>query len=204
MGLHTRHPEEAGDEEPPARRSRRLGPVPLLPAVAGVMALATVVSAVSTKQISLNFAGGPPTQEPAPRTLSTESAPPLSPRSGRPARNDYARRGAARASRGADRSLVTVTFRKISTWSGGYEGQATITNHGVRPVEGWTLVARYDGTEILNVWNVLVVSTGPTLVVRNPLDHPTIAPGQRVHVSFTADGGGVLPSTCAFNGDPCR
>lgn len=191
------------DEEPSARR-RRLGPVPLLPAVAGVMALAAVVSAVSTKQISLNFAGGPPTQEPAPRTLGTESAPPLSPRSGRFAQGDSDRRGAARASRGADRSLVTVTFRKVSTWSGGYEGQATITNHGVRPVRGWTLVARYDGTEILNVWNVLVVSTGSTLVVRNPLDDPTIPPGQRVHVSFTADGGGLLPSACTFNGEPCR
>jgi hypothetical protein len=199
MGRHTRQPEEAGDEDR-AGRSRRLGPVPLLPTVAGIMTLAAVVSAVGTKQISLNFAGGPPAER-TPQTLRTESTPP---RAGRPARNDFARRGAARASRGTDRSLVTVTFRKISTWSGGFEGQATITNRGVRTIRGWTLVARYQGTQIRGVWDVIVVSTGPTLVVRNPLDRPAIAPGQRFRVSFTAEGGGVLPSACTFNGEPCR
>lgn len=192
MGRHSKQPdrEEAGEGER-VKRPRTLGPVPLLPMIGGVMALTAVISALSTRQISLNFAAPPA----PPQQLSTQSAGPLA-RSGHQARRD---------SVGPIGSgTVTVTFTRLSTLPGGFEGQATITNRSTKAVRGWTLEARYDDTEILDVADVIVLRKGATLIVRNPSGRPSIAPGAQVQVPFTAQGSAVVPSSCTFNGEPCR
>jgi len=180
--------------------------VPLLPAVSGVVAIGAVVSAVSTQQISLNFAGGPPppggqvrpqvSGSPSPQGRSRHTARDdgaLSPRDG----------GRPRASRGNERTAVTVAFRTVSTWEAGFNGQVTITNHTDRTVRGWTLILRYPQTRILSAWDVKVIRKGATLVVDNPAEHPYIQPGRSVRVSFTANGRSARPAVCSFNGRPC-
>lgn len=191
MGRHSKQPdrEESGEGER-VKRPRRPGPVPLLPMIGGVMALTAVISALSTRQISLNFAAPPA----PPQQLSTQPAGPLA-RSGQARRDSVGPIGSG---------TVTVTFTKLSTWPGGFEGQATITNRSMKAVRGWTLEARYDDTEILNVADVIVLRKGATLIVRNPSGRPSIAAGAQVHVPFTAQGASVVPSSCTFNGEPCR
>jgi hypothetical protein len=201
MGRHTKN-GDAEDESPRGRR--RVGKVPLLPTVSGVVAIGAVVSAISTQQIALNFAGGPPSEQQA-QPQVTDSVRPEGRHSRRTARDDssLSPRDGSRASRGANRTAVTVALRTVSTWQAGFEGQATITNRSGAPVKGWTLILRYPQTKIVSAWDVKIIRTGETLVADNPAEHPSIAPGKSVKVSFTANGAGARPSTCSFNGTAC-
>jgi hypothetical protein len=203
MGRHTKDKEDDAEGDG-SRRRRRVGKVPLLPAVSGVVAIGAVVSAISTQQISLNFAGGPPPDQQAQPQVS-DSAHPNGRHSRRTARDDSSLtpREGSRVSRGASRTAVTVALRTVRTWHAGFQGQATITNHGSRAVNGWTLVLRYPQTKIVAASGVRIVRKGETLVADNPAQHPLIGPGKSVKVSFTADGTGVHPVTCSLNGKAC-
>jgi hypothetical protein len=203
MGRHTKNVENGAEGEG-SRGRRRVGKVPLLPAVSGVVAIGAVVSAISTQQISLNFAGGPPSDRQA-RPRVTDSTKPSGRHSRRTARDDasLSPRDGGRVSRGARRTAVTVALRTVSTWHAGFQGQATITNRGGRTVNGWTLILRYPQTKIVSAWDVKIIRKGDTLVADNPAEHPSIAPGRSVKVSFTANGAGARPVTCSFNGKAC-
>jgi hypothetical protein len=204
MGRHTRKVEDDVPEDESPRRNRRVGKVPLLPAISGIVAIGAVVSAVSTQQISLNFAGGPPPDQRA-QPQASDSASPDGRHGRRAARDDSSLtpRDGGRASRGTDRKAFTVDLRTVSTWDAGFQGQATITNHTAAPVKGWTLILRYPQTKIVSAWDVKVIRKGATLVADNPSEHPSIAPGRSVKVSFTADGTVAPPVACSFNGRPC-
>ncbi|WP_433182785.1 cellulose binding domain-containing protein [Actinoallomurus sp. CA-150999] len=201
MGRHTRKPEDGarvdpGDDRP--GRHWRLGKMPLLPTVAGVLALGAIVSAFSTQQISLNFAGGTPSGGASP--IVTVSGPPDQPR-GHTTGNDAQ---SGRASRGTGRSGVVVTVRTTAASARGFQGEATIVNHGTTTVNGWTLVLRYAQARISAVSGGRAVRTGTVLVVRNPATRTSIAPGRTVRVRFTATGTASTPSGCSFNGKACR
>jgi hypothetical protein len=202
MGRHTKNVEHGAEGEG-SRGRWGVGKVPLLPAVSGVVAIGAVVSAVSTQQISLNFAGGPPDQRARPKV--TDSARPSGRHSRRTARDDSSLtpREGSRVSRGSGRTAVTVALRTVSRWQAGFQGQATITNRGTRTVNGWTLILRYPQTKIVSAWDVKIIRKGETLVADNPAERPSIAPGRSVLVSFTANGAGVHPVTCSFNGKAC-
>ncbi|MCO6011289.1 cellulose binding domain-containing protein [Actinoallomurus purpureus] len=171
-----------------------------MPTVAGVLAIGAVVSAVSTQQISLNFAGGTPSGGASP--IVTVSGGPESPSGKRTARNDASQSG--RVSRGTGRSGPAVTVRTTSASAHGFQGEATIVNHGATAVNGWTLVLRYAQARITAASGGRAVRTGATLIVRNPVARPSIAPGRTVTVRFTATGTGTAPSGCTFNGKSCR
>ena len=205
MGRHTKNVEDGVQEDDGPHRRRRVGKVPLLPTVTGVVAIGAVVSAISTQQISLNFAGGPPPPEQQVQPQASDSSRPDGRHSRHTARDDSSLtpREGSRVSRGADRAAVTVALRTVATWHAGFRGQATITNRTTRPVRGWTLILRYPQTRILSAWDVKIIRTGVTLVADNPAEHPSIPPGASVKVSFTAHGAGSQPVACSFNGKPC-
>ncbi len=205
MGRHTRDVEyDASAEDDPRRSRRGGGRLPLLPAVSGVVMVGVVVSALSTKQIALNFAGGPPPPT-AGTPQVTDSPAPEGKHSSRTARDDssLSPRSGVRASRGAGRGAVSVAFRTVSTWTAGFQGQVAITNHSHTTVRGWTLSFRYPGSKILTIWDARVIRKGTILVVRNPLDRPSIPPGRTVRLSFTAEGSGGPRPSCTFNGGAC-
>ncbi|MCO5992104.1 cellulose binding domain-containing protein [Actinoallomurus rhizosphaericola] len=174
--------------------------MPLLPTVAGVLAIGAIVSAVSTQQISLNFAGGTPSGGASP--IVTVSGGPEHSSGRRTARNDASQSG--RVSRGAARSGVAVTVRTTSASARGFQGEARIVNQGATAVRGWTLVLRYAHARITAVTGGTAVRTGTVLIVRNPAARPAIAAGRSVTVRFTATGTGTAPSGCTLNGSSCR
>lgn len=205
MGRHTKDVEHDAPADDDRRRSRGGGGrLPLLPAVSGVVMVGVVVSALSTKQIALNFAGGPPPPT-AGTPQVTDSPVPEGKHSSRTARDDssLSPRSGVRASRGADRGAVSVAFRTLSRSTAGFQGQVSITNHSRTPVRGWTLSFRYPGSKILSIWDARVVRTGTILIVRNPVDRPSILPGRTVRLSFTAVGTGTPRPSCRFNGGAC-
>ncbi|GLY84146.1 hypothetical protein Airi02_020750 [Actinoallomurus iriomotensis] len=208
MGRHTKDVEDDVPEEDGPHRHGRVGKVPLLPAVTGVVAIGAIVSAISTQQISLNFAGGPPPpgdQSTQPQVSDSPSPLGRSRRTARDGDSSLIPRagGSPRASRGSGRRTVTVAYRTLTTGATGFRGQVTITNHASAPVKGWTLILRYPQAQILSAWDVKVVRRGNTLVADNPAGHPYIAPGKSVKVSFVATGAAARPSGCSFNGSSC-
>jgi hypothetical protein len=205
MGRHTKNVEDGVPEDDGPHRRRRVGKVPLLPAVTGVVAIGAVVSAISTQQISLNFAGGPPPAAQQAQPQVTDSSRPHGRHSRHTARDDSSLtpREGSRVSRGSGRTSVTVAFRTVSTWHGGFQGQVTISNPTSVPVKGWTLTLRYPGAKIISARNATVLRKGTTLVAGNPAEHPVIPPGGSATVSFTAHGAGARPAACSFNGRAC-
>lgn len=204
MGRHTKDVEDGVPEEDGPHRYGRVGKVPLLPAVAGVVAIGAIVSALSTQQISLNFAGGPP--PPGDRATQPQVSDSASPqdRSRRTARDGDSSLlpragGSPRASRGSGRKTVTVSYRTLTTGATGFRGQVTITNHASTSVKGWRLVLRYPQAQIVSAWDVKVIRRGTTLIADNPADHPYIEPGRSVTVSFVATGTAARPSGCSFS-----
>jgi Cellulose binding domain len=200
MGRHTRKPEDgswADPEDDRPDRNRGLGKVPLLPAVAGVLAIGAIVSALSTQQISLNFAGGTPSGGASP--IVTLSGGPQIPSGNRAARNDAAHSG--RVGHGAD---VVVTVRTISASARGFRGEATLVNHGATTVQDWTLELRFPRAKVTGVSGGRAVRTGTVLIVRNPTARPSIAAGRTATVRFTATGTATAPAGCTFNGRSCR
>jgi hypothetical protein len=177
---------------------RWIAKVPLLPTVAGVAALGVVLAAYGTQQISLNFSDGDG-PSPADAPDSQAQPPPPDPRA-----PDATAQG-SRASRGAGRAgAVSISFRTTSTWADGFEGRATIVNVSGRPIDGWTFAFRIPNAKVQSIWEVQVVKSGSPVVVRNPPQSPTIAPGGIVQLGFTARGAAGAPSACTFNGVRCR
>lgn len=46
---------------------------------------------------------------------------------------------------GTGEHAIVATFSKLSSWTGGFEGQVTLANPGPAQVRGWTLTFRYPG-----------------------------------------------------------
>jgi hypothetical protein len=174
------------------RRFRWISRVPLLPTIAGVGAVGVVLAAYGTQQISLNFTDGigPPRAEDQARPKAAQPG----------AAAQGARSGGAPGHGGG----VTVSFRATSKWADGFEGSATIANVGGRAINGWMFAFRIPNARVVSIWDVQVVRPGSTVVVRNPSQSPTIAPGEIVRIGFTANGAAASPSACTFNGMRCH
>ncbi|MFG2245214.1 cellulose binding domain-containing protein [Spirillospora sp. NPDC048823] len=160
-------------------------PVPLMPILALVIAVGIVSYALSTQQISLNFAGG------APQNTQTDQRD-----------SQVSQRGPGeRASRGAGRSDgLVIAFRVASKAPGGFKATATIANKGPRPVGKWALAFKIPTASVTAVSGATVVRTGEVPFVRG---RAGIAPGETVRIVFAARGTAATPTSCVLNGKPC-
>ncbi|TDC87722.1 cellulose binding domain-containing protein [Actinomadura sp. 7K507] len=165
---------------------KRLGflsalPVPLMPILALVIAVGIVSYALSTQQISLNFAGG------APQRTQTDQRD-----------SQVSQRGPGeREGRGDG---LVVAFRVASKSPGGFKATATIANKGSQPVGKWALAFKIPSASVTAVSGAAVVRTGETAFVRG---RTGIAPGQTVRIVFAAQGTAAGPSSCVLNSRPC-
>ncbi|NDU76480.1 hypothetical protein GWI34_28210 [Actinomadura sp. DSM 109109] len=155
-------------------------PLPLLPIVALVIAVGIVSYALSTQQISLNFAGG------APKTSQSDQRD-----------NQITQRGPGeRAGRAARPDGLIVGFRLASRTPGGFKATATIANKGQRPVTAWALAFKLPNATVTTVQGATVVRTGRLAFVRG---RAGIAPGGTVRIVFAAQGTPSQPSGCILN-----
>ena len=62
----------------------------------------------------------------------------------------------------------TATYRTVSTWTGGYQGEVTVANNGSATLSGWTVqLTLADGQTLANVWNGTATGTSGAISVRN-------------------------------------
>ncbi|WP_435832588.1 poly(ethylene terephthalate) hydrolase family protein [Micromonospora wenchangensis] len=94
-------------------------------------------------------------------------------------------------------TACTATYRTIGSWSGGFQGEVTVTA-GSAAVDGWTTRWQLaSGQGISQVWNGTLSTSGTTATVRNADYNGTLAPGASTTFGFLGTGAPTSPSpTC--------
>ncbi|MDN0196551.1 GDSL-type esterase/lipase family protein [Streptomyces sp. S.PNR 29] len=82
----------------------------------------------------------------------------------------------------------TASFRAVSTWQGGYQGEVTVTNTSGSPVSGWTAtVVPAEGVRLTQVWNgSLTTAADGRATVTNAAWNGALAPGANATFGFIA------------------
>ncbi|MGK5685278.1 cellulose binding domain-containing protein [Actinoplanes sp. URMC 104] len=96
----------------------------------------------------------------------------------------------------------TATYKLTGSWSGGFQGEVTVTNTGSTPTTawtvGWTLAA---GQSVTQLWGGALTQTGTAVGVRNASWNGALAAGASTTFGFlgSSSGSNPVPSpvTCA-------
>jgi lysophospholipase L1-like esterase len=82
----------------------------------------------------------------------------------------------------------TASFRAVSSWQGGYQGEVTVTNASTSRVSGWTTtVVPAAGVRLTQVWNGSLGTTADgKATVTNASWNGVLAPGASTTFGFTA------------------
>ncbi|MFD7388273.1 cellulose binding domain-containing protein [Streptomyces sp. NPDC059852] len=111
----------------------------------------------------------------------------------------------AGAAPGADAGC-TASFRTVSSWQGGFQGEVTVTGAPSAAVSAWTAtVVPADGARLTQVWDgTLSTGTDGSATVANADWNGSLAPGASVTFGFlAATASGASPSaevSCAARG----
>lgn len=160
-------------------------PVPMLPIVALVIAVGVVAYALSTQQISLNFAGGAP----------------KNPVDTNPRDSTVSQRGPGnRASRASRPDGLVIAFHVVSRTSTAFRATGTVTNQGQQAISRWALAFRIPNVTVRTVSGAIVVKTGQLAYVRG---RTGLAPGRSAQFVFTANGTPRKPTYCIMNKLAC-
>jgi len=92
----------------------------------------------------------------------------------------------------------TAAYQTLNSWSGGFQGEVTITNTGTSALNGWTVRWTWSGGQTIgSLWNGQLSQSGNAVTVRNAPYNGNLAPGQRTSFGFVATGAATAPSvTC--------
>jgi endoglucanase len=92
----------------------------------------------------------------------------------------------------------SATYQTTGSWQGGFQGQVTVTA-GSAAITGWTVTWPLgSGQSITQVWNGELVSSAPTVTVRNVSWNGSLAPNATAQFGFLANGTAASPTvTCA-------
>lgn len=83
--------------------------------------------------------------------------------------------------------VLELTY-SVSTWSNGYNLNATIKNSSNREVRGWTLtLKKYDFT-ISNIWSAKAATSGDSIIITPESWNSTISANGTVTFGFTGQG----------------
>ncbi|MFI7413760.1 cellulose binding domain-containing protein [Streptomyces sp. NPDC049627] len=100
-------------------------------------------------------------------------------------------------------AACTASFRTVSSWQGGYQGEVTVTNAPASAVSGWTAtVVPSHGARLTQVWDgTLTRSADGRATVANASWNGRLEPGASVKFGFLADtsaaGDPAATVTCA-------
>ncbi|MET8280514.1 cellulose binding domain-containing protein [Micromonospora sp. NPDC005174] len=94
-------------------------------------------------------------------------------------------------------AACTATYRTVNSWSGGFQGEVTVTA-GTAAVDGWTVRWTLgNGQSISQVWNGTLSTSGSAATVRNAVYNGSLAPGTTTTFGFLGSGTPTNPSpTC--------
>ena len=88
----------------------------------------------------------------------------------------------------------TATLSVTNQWNNGFTANVTVNNTGTAPTHGWKVSWSWAGNEqITNVWNGVLVSSGPPVTVTNASYNGSIAPGGNTSFGFQGTNLGFDP-----------
>jgi hypothetical protein len=99
-----------------------------------------------------------------------------------------------------------VTYTITSSWSGGFQGDVSITNTGTTAINGWRLVWTFaNGQQITQIWNATQTTSVATVTATNLSWNAAIAPAGSASFGFIASWNGTNNKPTAFtvNGTAC-
>jgi hypothetical protein len=161
-----------------------------MPVLAGIAATGVIVAAFSTRQISLNFAGG--------------DKPPASDCAGCPTQPVVPQDAPDRTtSRSTAHTPLTIRFKVIPLSGGGFNGVVTVRNSTPRPLPKWRLAFQIPNAAVVSVTGAAVRTDGKNGTVVLFGSNVALAPGQATIVNFKAKGAPGLPTACKINKLSC-
>ncbi|MFD1370099.1 cellulose binding domain-containing protein [Actinoplanes sichuanensis] len=97
----------------------------------------------------------------------------------------------------------TAVYRVTSQWSGGFQGEVTVSNGSSAASTGWTATFTYaNGQTVGQAWNATVSQSGATVTARNVDWNGRLAAGATASFGFLATSTGVNPNptvTCTLS-----
>ncbi|GGY38439.1 GDSL-type esterase/lipase family protein [Streptomyces djakartensis] len=96
-------------------------------------------------------------------------------------------------------AACTASFRAVSTWQGGYQGEVTVTNTSGSAASSWAAtVVPANGARLTQVWNgALTTAADGTATVTNAAWNGALAPGASASFGFVATAPGAAGAPAA-------
>lgn len=131
-------------------------------------------------------ASNPPPTSPPPTSPPPTSPPPTSPPPTSPPPTTPPPTGAC-----------SVSYQTTSSWSGGFQGQVTVTA-GSASINGWQVSWTLStGQSLSQTWGGIATTAGSTVTVRNESWNGALQPGATAQFGFLASGSATTPAlTC--------
>ncbi|WP_245665779.1 cellulose binding domain-containing protein [Actinoplanes subtropicus] len=87
----------------------------------------------------------------------------------------------------APAGACTATYRVVSQWTGGFQGEVTVANGSASTSAGWTATFGFaNGQTVSQAWNATVTQSGATVTARNADWNGRLAPGGTATFGFLA------------------
>ncbi|MFI7546041.1 cellulose binding domain-containing protein [Actinoplanes sp. NPDC049599] len=84
-----------------------------------------------------------------------------------------------------------ATYRMISQWGGGFQGEVTVRNDSAAPTTAWTATATFpDAQQITQTWNATATQNGSVVTARNADYNGSLASGGSTTFGFVASWNG--------------
>jgi cellulase/cellobiase CelA1 len=88
----------------------------------------------------------------------------------------------------------TATYRVVSQWTGGFQGEVTVRNGGAAATSAWTATFSFGGgQQVAQAWNATVTQTGAAVTARHVSWNGLLMPGGTATFGFLANSTGTNP-----------
>ncbi|GAA4697432.1 cellulose binding domain-containing protein [Phytohabitans rumicis] len=98
--------------------------------------------------------------------------------------------------------VCTATYRVVSQWTGGFQGEVTVRNGGTTSTSAWTAAFSFaNGQRVSQAWNATVTQSGAAVTARHLSWNGLLTPGGTATFGFIASwtGTNAVPAvTCTL------
>jgi endoglucanase len=103
-------------------------------------------------------------------------------------------------------AACSAVYSLVSSWSGGFQAQVTLTNTGSSTLSSWSLSWTFPGDQQINdMWDATYTQAGEEITAVNESYNGTLAPDAAVTIGFTGTytNSDASPTAFTMNGTTC-
>jgi predicted carbohydrate-binding protein with CBM5 and CBM33 domain len=141
----------------------------------------------------------PPVSSSSPPPVSSSSPPPVSSSSPPPVSSSSPPPVSSSSPPPANGLACSVSYKTVSSWSSGYQGEVTVTNTGSVPLHGWMVhFSLPSGQKVTQAWNATTAADGAGYIASNVSWNASVAPNASTSWGYLGSTG-TQPSASAFS-----